>query len=186
MRVNLGDVSRWMAANCSGDPVTVAFHCADSGTKCRLDLLSSHPARVFVDSEGLSVPAGPLVEGIMNLEFIGFGLCSVTIDAPAGAVVAVRRYDDHFVIEGGADAFTSYDPGNFIESDLDKMARIMKLNQARFEQQLEQKYAHAMRALRGKEEEHGPQGQEDGSSGEAPGGAPQAGGPASDAVTADD
>lgn len=195
-RLNVGDLGRWLTAAALGEhPVVQSFDCEDSGTRCRLDVLASVPVRVEVNGPAGRFPIGVTdpAAGPLTVEFVGQGMVHVEMFADLDAVVAVRRYDDRNLVEVEGDSFTSYDPANFVDGDMERIERLMRHNQLAMMSQLQEKYdaqIARLQSMQSKEAHDGSQGSEGASSGAESGSSgrqtpPQAGDASSDGVTDD-
>lgn len=149
-RIVIGDLHRWRVADTVGEAVA-HFDVGPESKACRLDLLSNVDVLVSIEAEdGIPLPVGRASALAMpcQLAFEGYGRLTVVLEpVDASEKVAVRRYDDIPFVDWLGDSFTTYNPANFVDSDLDKLQRMMRHNQLRMMEQLDARYAKKLESL---------------------------------------
>lgn len=152
-RLFLGDVSRWD----TGGPGELHFDCGD-GRSVRFDVIAESGALLqLVSDDGETWVAGRCAPGVLtDVRFSAQGGITVRILAPGDSLVSVRRYDDEpFVSYDETEKFVTYDPTNFVDTDLDRMQRLMQYNQLLMMQKLEAKFDAELSRLQAKENGNG-------------------------------
>lgn len=152
-RLFLGDLSRWT----TGGPGEIHFECGD-GRSVRFDVIAEGGALVqIINDDGETWFAGRCAPGVLtDVRFSAQGGITVRIVAPGDSLVSVRRYDDEpFVFYDETEKFVTYDPTNFVDSDLDRMQRLMQHNQLIMTQKLEAKFDAELSRLQAKENGNG-------------------------------
>lgn len=161
--MKLGDLQRWVPWAPDADNVVMRFACSERGRQCRFGLVTAGDVTLYLSDGQKLWPLGCFSgdEGVHEVEFTAHGdiaVCAVLADdCPP---LMFRRYDDNHILENTKDSVTSYNPSNFVETDVDRLQRLMMANQARMLSALEAKYATHVAALEAritKGNDNGPQ-----------------------------
>lgn len=158
--MKLGDLNRWRPWAPDDDGVVMSFTCPARGRQCRFALVTAGDVTLYLTDGRQIWPLGCFSgdEGVHEVEFTAdrdVDVVAVLSDCPP---LMYRRYDDNHVSENDKDSLTSYNPSNFVETDVDRLQRLMMSNQARMLSALEAKYNHHIAALEarlGKDKTHG-------------------------------